>query len=74
MEKFCPESCCVVGNYYSLKGRHESAVTYFQRAIKLNNKYVLVFLFCPRSAFLIQCFQSPTLPSFPLPATCLRGR
>lgn len=38
VEKFCPEACCVVGNYYSLKGRHESAVTYFQRAIKLNSK------------------------------------
>jgi len=40
VDKFCPESCCVVGNYYSLKGKHENAVTYFQRAIKLNSKYV----------------------------------
>ena len=30
VEKFCPESCCVVGNYYSLKGQHERAVLYFQ--------------------------------------------
>jgi anaphase-promoting complex subunit 8 len=36
VEKFCPESCCVVGNHYSLKGKHERAVLYFQRAIKLN--------------------------------------
>ena len=24
--KYTPESCCVVGNYYSLKGEHEKAV------------------------------------------------
>lgn len=42
VEKFCPESCCVVGNYYSLKGQHERAVTYFQRAIRLNSRYCTV--------------------------------
>jgi hypothetical protein len=41
VEKFCPESCCVVGNHYSLKGKHERAVLYFQRAIKLNSRYAL---------------------------------
>ena len=45
VDKFCPESCCVVGNYYSLKGKHENAVTYFQRAIKLNSKYDFVVSF-----------------------------
>jgi len=40
VEKFCPESCCVVGNYYSLKGRHERAVQYFQRALRLNGQYL----------------------------------
>ena len=33
-----PETCCVVGNYYSLKGKHERAILYFQRALKLNPK------------------------------------
>jgi anaphase-promoting complex subunit 8 len=28
----------VVGNYYSLKGKHERAILYFQRALKLNPK------------------------------------
>lgn len=40
VDKFCPESCCVVGNYYSLKGRHERAVQYFQRALRLNGQYL----------------------------------
>jgi len=35
-EKYAPESCCVVGNYYSLKGQHERAIVYFQRALRLN--------------------------------------
>jgi anaphase-promoting complex subunit 8 len=34
-DKYRPETCCVVGNYYSLKGAHEKAVLYFRRALKL---------------------------------------
>jgi anaphase-promoting complex subunit 8 len=32
------ETCCVVGNYYSLRGKHDRAILYFQRALKLNPK------------------------------------
>ena len=39
-DKFIPESNCVVGNYYSLKGQHERAILYFQRALKLNNQCI----------------------------------
>ncbi|CAN6916891.1 unnamed protein product [Brassica oleracea var. botrytis] len=39
-DKYRPESCCIVGNYYSLKGQHEKAVMYFRRALKLNKKYL----------------------------------
>ena len=28
--------CCIIGNYYSLKGEHEKSVTYFQRALCLD--------------------------------------
>ena len=28
------------GNYYSLRGQHEKAVLYFQRALKLNPNYL----------------------------------
>jgi len=35
VSKFKPETCCIVGNYYSLIGKHERAITYFQRALRL---------------------------------------
>lgn len=39
-DKYCPETCCIIGNYYSLKSEHEKAVTYFKRALRLNRKYL----------------------------------
>ncbi|CAK8565966.1 unnamed protein product [Lathyrus sativus] len=39
-DKYRPESCCIIGNYYSLKGQHEKAVVYFKRALKLNKNYL----------------------------------
>lgn len=36
IDKYRPETCCIIGNYYSLKGQHEKAVVYFQRALKLD--------------------------------------
>ncbi|KAK1373289.1 Anaphase-promoting complex subunit 8 [Heracleum sosnowskyi] len=39
-DKYRPESCCIIGNYYSLKGQHEKSVMYFRRALKLNSKYL----------------------------------
>ncbi|WJX21337.1 anaphase-promoting complex component apc8 [Trifolium repens] len=39
IDKYCPESCCIIGNYYSLKGKHEESVKYFRRALKLNKNY-----------------------------------
>merc|ERR1719266_1076368 len=36
IDKYRPETCCVVGNYYSLRSQHSKAVLYFQRALKLN--------------------------------------
>ncbi|XP_066319086.1 anaphase-promoting complex subunit 8-like [Miscanthus floridulus] len=39
-DKYHPESCCIIANYYSLKGQHEKSVLYFQRALKLNRKYL----------------------------------
>jgi anaphase-promoting complex subunit 8 len=35
-DKYRPETCCIVGNYYSLKGDHEKALVYFRRALRLN--------------------------------------
>ena len=38
--RYRTETCCVIGNYYSLRSQHEKAVTYFQRALKLNPNYL----------------------------------
>ena len=38
-DKFRPETCCVVGNYYSLKSEHEKAVSYFRRALMLDRGF-----------------------------------
>lgn len=40
INKFAPETCCVIGNYYSLKGLHERAIIYFQRALRVNDKFL----------------------------------
>jgi hypothetical protein len=55
VDKFRPETCCIIGNYYSLKvspppppvpplisleGQHEKAVVSFQRALKVDRKYL----------------------------------
>ena len=39
-DKYRPEACCVVGNYYSLRGDHQKSALYFMRAIKLDKKFV----------------------------------
>lgn len=36
IDKFRPETCVVVGNYYSLLSQHEKAVQYFRRALTLD--------------------------------------
>lgn len=39
-DKFRPETCCIVGNYYSLLSEHEKAVMYFRRALQLDRNYL----------------------------------
>lgn len=39
-DKFRPETCCVIGNYYSLKSEHEKAVMYFRRALTLDRTFL----------------------------------
>lgn len=43
LDKYRPETCCVVGNFFSLRGQHDKAVLYFQRALKLRPSYSLVW-------------------------------
>ncbi|KAI5310896.1 Anaphase-promoting complex subunit 23 [Ascosphaera atra] len=40
VDKFRPETCCVVGNYYSLRSEHEKAVVYFRRALTLDRSFL----------------------------------
>lgn len=40
IDKYRVETCCVIGNYYSLRSEHQKAVLYFQRALKLNPRYL----------------------------------
>ena len=40
IDKYRTETCCVIGNYYSLRRQHGKAVQYFQRALKLNPNYL----------------------------------
>jgi anaphase-promoting complex subunit 8 len=36
IDKFRPETCCILANYHSMKGEHEKAIMYYQRALSLN--------------------------------------
>lgn len=36
IDKFRPETCCVVANYHSMKGEHDKSIMYYRRALTLN--------------------------------------
>lgn len=40
IDKYRVETCCIIGNYYSLRGEHHKAVLYFERALRLNPQYL----------------------------------
>lgn len=40
IDQFRPETCIILGNYYSLSSEHEKAITFFRRALQLNSKYL----------------------------------
>lgn len=40
-DPFAVDTCCVVGNYYSIKGNHDRAVLFFERATRLAPNYAL---------------------------------
>ncbi|CAH0556433.1 unnamed protein product [Brassicogethes aeneus] len=40
IDKYRVETCCVIGNYYSLRSDHPNAVLYFRRALKLNPQFL----------------------------------
>jgi tetratricopeptide (TPR) repeat protein len=44
IDYYRPETCCILGNYYSLKMYHEKAVLYFQRALKVGRVCVCMYV------------------------------
>lgn len=40
INKYRPETCTLIGNYYSIRAEHHKAVVYFQRALKLDPNYL----------------------------------
>ena len=44
VDKFRPETCCIVGNYYALKSEHEKAVSYFRRALTLDRGFLSAWI------------------------------
>lgn len=36
VDKFRPETCCAIANYYSARQEHEKSIMYFRRALTLN--------------------------------------
>lgn len=43
LDKFRPETCCVVANFYSFKCEHEKAIMYYKRALTLNKNCLLAW-------------------------------
>ena len=36
IDKFRPETCCIIANYHSMRSEHEKAIMYYKRALTLN--------------------------------------
>lgn len=64
LNKFRPETCCVVGNYFSMKQDHETAIQYFERALRVNRKYL--------SAWTLMGHEYVEMKSTRLAAECYR--
>lgn len=43
IDRYRPETCCIVGNLYSLRKQHVKAVPYFDRALRLNPNYFIAW-------------------------------
>ena len=35
-----PQVCCLIGNYFSIRGEHEKAIMYFRKALRLDRSYL----------------------------------
>ena len=46
LNKYAPETWCVVGNCFSLQHEPESAIKFFQRALQLDDQYTYAYTLC----------------------------
>jgi tetratricopeptide (TPR) repeat protein len=46
LDKFAPETWCVVGNCFSLQKEHDVALRFFQRALQLDPSYTYAHTLC----------------------------
>lgn len=44
IDKYRVETCCVIGNYYSLRGDHQKAIVYFQRGLSIDPQYLSAWI------------------------------
>lgn len=35
-----PQVCCLIGNYFSIRGEHEKAIMYFRKSLRLDRAYL----------------------------------
>ncbi|KAI9912821.1 hypothetical protein PsorP6_006277 [Peronosclerospora sorghi] len=40
VEKCLPETCCIIGKFYSIKNKHDRAIIYFYRDLKLDPNFL----------------------------------
>ncbi|KAI8581599.1 hypothetical protein K450DRAFT_232089 [Umbelopsis ramanniana AG] len=43
IDKYRPETCCIIANYYSVKSEIAKSIEYFKKALKLNRNYHLAW-------------------------------
>ena len=57
IDKFCPETWCVVGNCFSLQKEPDTAIRFFQRALQIDPTYTYANTLCGHEQVL-KCFIS----------------
>jgi len=57
IDRWAPETWCVLGNCFSLQKEHETALKFFQRALQVNPKYTYAHTLCGHEYFANEDFE-----------------
>ena len=57
IDRWAPETWCVLGNCFSLQKEHETALKFFQRALHINPKYTYAHTLCGHEYFANEDFE-----------------